>query len=68
MLYNSTVVLRSEAIAEGARAGSALMNDPDNCDYYEEEEYNCSTDKLGIREVVVHYVLLCGISATTNGE
>jgi hypothetical protein len=44
------------------------MNKPYNCDDNEEDKYNYGTDKLGIREVVEHCVLLCGISATAKGE
>ncbi|SPE17854.1 hypothetical protein SBA5_1100034 [Candidatus Sulfotelmatomonas gaucii] len=67
MLQNGAVVLRSETIAQGLSAGSAAMNEPYNCDDNEEDKYNYGTDQLGIREVIEHCVLLCGISATAKG-
>jgi hypothetical protein len=68
VLEDSAAVLRSEAIAEGQSACSALMNEPYNCDDNEEDQYNCGTDKLGIREVIKHCVLLCGNSSAAKGE
>jgi hypothetical protein len=66
MLQNSAVVLRSEAIAEGCGLGFAALKIHGDGYDNNNDEYNCSNDELGIREVIKHCVLLCGIPATAN--
>jgi hypothetical protein len=68
MLQDSAVVLRSEAIAEGRSLGFAVLKIRGDGDDNNNDEYNCSNDELGIREVIEHCVLLCGISATAKVE
>jgi hypothetical protein len=67
MLLDCAVILGSEAIAErcslGFAASKILANGDDNKD-----EYSHRNHDLGIREVIGHGILLCGIPATAKIE
>jgi hypothetical protein len=70
---NGAVVLAAETLAKGRGFGFAALDESANDDENHDDEHNRGQDELDIRELIehtvklkMHFILLCGVSATVK--